>query len=74
MNSRKKLSTSGEVAKKFDLPRWKFAYLVEKGALPGPSLEVPGRRLFTEEDMEAIAAALEASPELRETATTTRND
>jgi hypothetical protein len=50
--------TIGAVADLLTMPRWRLAYLVERGDLPGPSLQVPGRRLFTDEDVEKIRAAL----------------
>jgi hypothetical protein len=57
--------SSGQVAVQVGLPRWWFLYLLDKGLLPGPSLQVPGRRLFTQEDIQRIGAALERRPELR---------
>ncbi len=59
------VSTSGEVSARVGLPRWRLLYLIERGALPGPSQSVPGRRLFTEADVLAIEAALAARPGLR---------
>lgn len=53
------LHTIGIVARRIDLPRWKLAYLIEKHALPGPSFQVPGRRLFTEEDVLQIEKKLQ---------------
>ena len=50
--------TSGEVADAIGLPRSRFLYLVEHGDLPGPTHAVPGRRLFTSEDMEHIKRVL----------------
>ena len=52
------LWTIGVAAERLALPRWKLAYLIERGAVPGPSVVVPGRRLFTESDVEAIRRAL----------------
>jgi len=54
----KTLFTSGEVAAEVKLPRWRLLYLIEKGNLPGPSHEVPGRRLFTFDDISRIRRAL----------------
>jgi DNA-binding transcriptional MerR regulator len=51
--------TIGPVATRLGIPRWQLAYLIERGDVPGPSLQVPGRRLFTEVDVEAIRQALE---------------
>ncbi len=52
--------TSGEVADNVGLPRAKFLYLVERGDLPAPSHAVPGRRLFTAEEVENIRRIVEA--------------
>jgi DNA-binding transcriptional MerR regulator len=50
--------TSGEVATELRIPRWKLLYLIETGQLPPPSLTVPGRRLFTLEDLGRLRTAL----------------
>jgi hypothetical protein len=60
----KKLQGSGIVATQVGLPRWRLLYLIEKGELPGPSYQVPGRRLFTEEDVQAIVRVLASRPDL----------
>jgi hypothetical protein len=52
------LYTSGQVADRVALTRAEFLYLIETAQLPGPSVQVPGRRLFTEEDVRRIAEAL----------------
>jgi hypothetical protein len=51
-------STIGTVAIRLGIPRWRLAYLIERGTLPGPSLQVPGRRLFSEADVERIQQAI----------------
>lgn len=43
--------TIGKVAAELAVPRWWLAYLIERGDVPDPSLEVPGRRLFTNDDV-----------------------
>jgi DNA-binding transcriptional MerR regulator len=53
-----KLSTIGAVAARLRLPRWRLAYLIERGDLPAPSVQVPGRRLFTESDVEQLRQLL----------------
>lgn len=58
---------SGAVADRVQLPRWRLLYLVERGVLPGPSLQAAGRRLFTDDDVRRIEAVLSAKPELRTT-------
>jgi DNA-binding transcriptional MerR regulator len=52
-------STIGAVAERINIPRWRLAYLIERGDVPGPSLQVPGRRLFSQEDIDRIREALE---------------
>jgi hypothetical protein len=61
----KRWLTSGQVALRVGLPRWRLLYLIESGAVPGPSVQVPGRRLFAPADVERIAQALEQRPALR---------
>jgi DNA-binding transcriptional MerR regulator len=56
-------STIGIVAAQLGVPRWKLAYLIERGAVPGPSMQVPGRRLFTEADVAKIRDALATRPD-----------
>ena len=56
-------STIGAVAQLVGIPRWRLAYLIERGDLPGPSLQVPGRRLFSEEDIDRIRGALKSQLE-----------
>ena len=58
MYAPRKYFTTGEVAARLGMPRWKLAYLVERGALPGPHVQVPGRRLFTPEDVDRIRREL----------------
>jgi hypothetical protein len=50
--------TIGSVAAQLSVPRWRLAYLIERGDVPGPSLQVPGRRLFNDEDVKKIRVAL----------------
>ena len=60
MPNKTALFTSGTVARQLDLPRWQLLYLIERGQLPGPTFEVPGRKLFTEQDVEQIRKSLAA--------------
>jgi hypothetical protein len=60
--------SSGQVAARLGLPRWWLLYLLEKELVPGASLQVPGRRLFTDQDVRKIATALESRPDLRRSA------
>ncbi len=60
------LFASGMVAAQVGLPRWRLLYLIEKGELPGPTHQVPGRRLFTKDDVVQINDTLDARPELRQ--------
>jgi hypothetical protein len=55
---RRKMYTSGEVAAEVAMPRWQLQYQIETKQLPGPSCTVPGRRLFTADDIRNIKAAL----------------
>jgi DNA-binding transcriptional MerR regulator len=50
--------TIGPVAAQLGIPRWRLAYLIERGDVPGPSLQVAGRRLFSDPDVERIREAL----------------
>jgi DNA-binding transcriptional MerR regulator len=59
-------STLGIVAERLSVPRWKLAYLIERGDVPGPSLQVPGRRLFSDQDVTRICEALALRAENRE--------
>lgn len=52
------LYTSGHVPDRAGVPRWWLLYQLEKGAIPGPSYRVPGRRLYTEDDVARITAAI----------------
>ena len=52
--------TSGQMAEKIGVTRQHLQYLIETGRVPGPSLHVPGRRLFTSDDEHNIVAALAA--------------
>jgi hypothetical protein len=54
--------TIGEVAAQLTVPRWYLAYLIERNDVPGPSLQVPGRRLFSDADVEQIRQALLRRP------------
>jgi DNA-binding transcriptional MerR regulator len=54
--------TTGKVAAQLGIPRWWLAYLIERGDVPGPSLEVPGRRLFSDDDVTQIRKALANRP------------
>jgi DNA-binding transcriptional MerR regulator len=52
------LLTSGEVAALVGLSRAHLLYLVERGDVPEPTYVVPGRRLFTANDVESIKRCL----------------
>lgn len=54
--------TLGELAAGLNIPRWKLAYLIERGELPEASRKVPGRRLFSAEDVEKIRQILKDKP------------
>jgi hypothetical protein len=50
--------STGALAAQLGIPRWRLAYLIEHGDLPGPSIQVAGRRVFSDADVERIRAAL----------------
>jgi hypothetical protein len=56
--------SSGAVAAAVGLERWRLLYLIERRVVPGPSLVVAGRRLFSDDDVDRIRRCLEARPEL----------
>jgi DNA-binding transcriptional MerR regulator len=58
MRQTTKFSTIGPVAARLGIARWQLAYRIDRGDVPGPSLQVPGRRLFSEDDVEQIRQAL----------------
>jgi len=58
MKPNEKMKTIGEVASEVGIDRWRLAYLIERGQVPGASAKVPGRKLFTEGDIRAIKEAL----------------
>jgi excisionase family DNA binding protein len=53
-----RLLTTGEVAEQLGVARAHLLYLLESRQVPGPSLGVRGRRLFTRGDVERIVQAL----------------
>lgn len=55
-----RLFGSGEVARRLRMPRWKLLYLIDRGDLPGPHLQIAGRRLFTEDDIGRLQDAVSA--------------
>ena len=55
--------TIGQVAQEVGVSRWRLAYLIERGEIPPPSAEVPGRRLFSPEDVQKIKVVLQAKCE-----------
>lgn len=68
MSSATKLHTSGSVSERLRLARWRLLYLIERGDLPASSYQVPGRRLFTEDDVRRMEDILARRPELRRAA------
>ena len=54
------LMGTGAVAEMLGIPRFRFIAWLDSGKLPEPELKLPGRRLFTAEDVERIREALEA--------------
>ena len=60
MPTSEKFFTIGEVALELGLPRWKLAYWIERGDITGPAVTVPGRRLFSSEQVAVIRGELAA--------------
>ncbi len=60
MKTHGSLKTIGVVAAELSISRWKLAYLIERRVVPDASARVPGRRLFTETDIQQIREALRA--------------
>ena len=58
------MHTTGEVARLLGIKRPRLQYLIERGYVPGPSQMVPGRWLFSDEDVEALQKALKAREEV----------
>lgn len=56
--SKQDFKTIGAVAAELGIDRWRLAYLIERGAVPEASVKIPGRRLFTPSDIEAIEDAI----------------
>ena len=56
--------STGAIAQQIQLPRWRLIYLIDSGTLPEPSIQIPGRRIFTGEDLWRIQEILQARPEL----------
>ena len=50
------------------IARWKLLYLIEAQKLPGPSMMVSGRRLFTAANVEQMKILLRAHPNWHEAA------
>ena len=72
MGGEAELKTIGPVASMLGIDRWKLAYLIERGEVPDASVKVPGRRLFTQQDVRLLRRALAARqpPEGSEAQTT----
>ncbi len=59
------ITGTGGVARRAGMSRALLQYRLDRGDLPGPSVVVAGRRLFTETDVQQILAVLRDRPELR---------
>lgn len=60
MGENAELMTIGALAAELGVDRWRLAYLIERREVPDASLKVPGRRLFTPEDIGRVREALAA--------------
>ena len=65
MSAHYNLVTTGVVAEHVGIPRSRLVYLLESQQVPGPSHQVPGRRLFTKQDVTDIERTLRENPALR---------
>jgi hypothetical protein len=63
---------TGAAACRLHLTRTRLLYLLDKGLVPEPVHQIPGRRLFGNDDIERILAVLTAQPNLRGPAETER--
>ena len=59
------ITGTGGVAQRAGMSRALFQYRLDRGELPGPSIIVADRRLFTEADIQKILTALQKRPALR---------
>ena len=57
MTNRDNYVTIGTLAELLGIDRWRVAYLIERCILPEASVTVPGRRLFSEKDVERVKQA-----------------
>lgn len=64
-SNRPVITGTGGVARLAGTNRALFQYRLDRGDLPGPSIVVAGRRLFTESDVQNILTVLQERPELR---------
>lgn len=58
MNAAGNLYTTGQVATRLGVERWRLQYWVERKMIRGPTASVPGRRLFSDADIEHIGRQL----------------
>ena len=49
---------TGATAEQLGIPRHRLIALLDSGRIPEPALKLPGRRLFTAQDVERIRKAL----------------
>ncbi len=54
----RELMTTGQVARQLGVPRWRLLYWLDRQKVEEPALIVPGRRLFTWEEVERIRRSL----------------
>ena len=50
---------SGKVAELVGVPRHRLIWLLDTGRVPEPALKLPGRRLFSSQDVERIREAMD---------------
>ena len=54
---------TGAAAEELGIPRHRLIALLDSGRIPEPTLRLPGRRLFTTQDVERIRKALKEMAE-----------
>lgn len=58
--------SSGQAARELGISRWRLTYLIESGQVPEAARRFAGRRMFTREEVQHIAARLEEIREEKE--------
>jgi len=59
MGQQMEFFSSGQAARELGINRWRLTYLIESGQVPDAARRFAGRRMFTREEVQHIAARLE---------------